>query len=790
MLGAIIGDITGSRFEWHNIRKKEFELLSNLSFYTDDTVMTLAIAKAILDSNKNVDNLRVLSIKYMQQYGRKHPNAGYGARFNQWLYSDDPKPYGSWGNGAAMRVSACGLAASSLEEAIILARTVTEVTHNHLEGIKGAEAIAVAIYMAKTGCSIIDIQDYIQRNYYNIDFRLDDIRNTYKFNESCQETVPQALEAFFESTDFEDAIRNAVSIGGDSDTIAAITGSVAEAYYGIPSAMSKQAITYLTKDLIDILVDFENKYSLTRENSEPVEYTPVSREEAVQYTMELFDNEPEDKEEMVTGSKLKSHLYKCCDILRGPVLRGLYKSYVIPIVFFKRISDVYDEEYKEIYKKYDGIPELISRHKFSFAIPRGCHWNDLRKQTKDVGTYFNNCMMALEQANPDSLGGVFSGFDEAQWTNLEIIDDNRMKNLVEHISKMKMGNKNYSADVMGDTYEYLLKEFATIEKQNGGQFYTPRTIVKLMVQILNPQKGDTIYDPACGTGGMLIEAIRQMKAGNYAYGKIFGQEKVFSTSSIARMNLYLHGAREFTIAHGDTLRNPAFSYDDSMRKFDHVLANPPFGLSKWGSDRWEHDKYGRNIWGTPSNSNADWAWIQHIVSSMNQEKGKAAFIMSEGVLFHDHKEKTMREKLVKSDKVEYIIALPVGVFFGANVSAYIIVLNNRKKESHKNNILFIDASSEYTPYRALKVMEETNIKNVYNLIAGYHNVIDKCALADLKTIASHNFDLVPNKYIKKTKAEIIQPELIKQEYIESVKNTLKCEQDLINLLKKGGYIDE
>ena len=214
MLGAIIGDIVGSRFEWNNNRNKDFDFLTYKCFFTDDSVMSLAIAKAILNCNGDYSDLSNQATKTMQSIGRPYQNCGYGGLFYNWIYSDDPKPYGSYGNGAAMRVSACGIVARSLEEAVELSRKVTEITHNHPEGIKGAEATTVAIYLARTGHSLLDIQDYINRNYYRINFKLDDIRDTYEFNETCQETVPQALEAFFESTCFEDAIRNAISIGG------------------------------------------------------------------------------------------------------------------------------------------------------------------------------------------------------------------------------------------------------------------------------------------------------------------------------------------------------------------------------------------------------------------------------------------------------------------------------------------------------------------------------------------------------------------------------------------------
>ncbi len=266
MIGAIIGDIVGSRFEWHNHRSKDFDLMPSACFFTDDSIMSLAVCDALMKSRPDWKNLSDQAVHSMQEIGRPYPNSGYGGSFYHWMYSDDPKPYGSYGNGAAMRVSGCGYAANSLEEAKALAKAVTEVTHNHPEGIKGAQATAAAVYLARTGKSLEEIRDYITQNYYPIEFTLDSIRDTYRFNETCQNTVPQALEAFFESTDFEDAIRNAISIGGDSDTLAAITGSVAEVYYGVPASIREQALTFLDKPLRKVLTDFESLYPPKQED--------------------------------------------------------------------------------------------------------------------------------------------------------------------------------------------------------------------------------------------------------------------------------------------------------------------------------------------------------------------------------------------------------------------------------------------------------------------------------------------------------------------------------------------
>ncbi len=260
MIGAIIGDIVGSIYEFRNIKTKNFSLFDEQCFFTDDSVMTFAVAKALMNCGGDYSKLTKETIICMQSFGRLYPEAGYGSYFRYWIKSSDPQPYNSFGNGSAMRVSPCAYAAETLNEVLMLAKNTAEVTHNHPEGIKGAQATAAAIFLARTGKSITEISEYINNNYYRIDFTLDEIRDTYSFNETCQNSVPQALQAFFESTDFEDAIRNAISIGGDSDTIAAITGSVAEAYYGVPMDIRNKALCFLEDDLTEILVEFYEKY--------------------------------------------------------------------------------------------------------------------------------------------------------------------------------------------------------------------------------------------------------------------------------------------------------------------------------------------------------------------------------------------------------------------------------------------------------------------------------------------------------------------------------------------------
>lgn len=805
MLGAIIGDIVGSRFEWNNIKVKEFEFLTYKCAPTDDSVMTLALAQAILVSKPDYSDLSKNAVECMQTVGRDYPNCGYGGKFRQWVFSDNPQPYNSFGNGAAMRVSAAGFAATSLDEAKMLAKKITEVTHNHPEGLKGAEATVGAIYMARTGSSILEIRDFIDQNYYPMNFTLDGIRETYRFSENCQDTVPQALMAFFESTGFEDAIRNAISIGGDSDTLAAICGGVAEAYYGIPSEIRKHTLTFLDKQLLQILVAFENRYPPMMEKkvgdvNVPVkrmatrQVKGVDRETIIQEATRIIDDDVEDAElipEETTSKQLFNHLFAACNILRGPINQDEFKSYVTPILFFKRISDVYDEEYEEAMEFSGGDTEYAEAEDMhSFVIPEGCHWRDVHAVGQNVGKAIVKAMTGIEKENPDTLSGVFSSFDDATWTDKNKLTDERLKNLIEHMSFIMVGNKNYSADIMGDSYEFLIKKFADMSKKNAGEFYTPRTIVKLMVELLDPQPGETVYDPACGTGGMLIEAIHHMKGDRLTYGRIFGQENNLSTSAIARMNLYLHGAKDIQIKQGDTLRNPLFLEHGKLKTFDCVLANPPFGMEKWGSAQFESDQYGRNIWGCPSDSNADFAWLQHMVKSMDSKNGRCAVVLPQGVLFHTGKEGAIREQLVRSDKLEAVITLAGGVFYSTGVSACILFLNNKKSHKHKGRICLIDGSQIYVSKRAQNELSLMNVKTILKLYTDYEDVIECCKIVSNKDIEDGGFDLSVRKYVEKKKRKVVPPDIVRKQYFEALEVVQRSEEKLQKLLVEGGYVNE
>ncbi|PZN84988.1 MAG: DNA methylase, partial [Candidatus Methylumidiphilus alinenensis] len=349
----------------------------------------------------------------------------------------------------------------------------------------------------------------------------------------------------------------------------------------------------------------------------------------------------------ITLSQLESHLWEAANILRGPVDAADFKTYVFPLLFFKRLSDVHDEEHQAALAESGGDEEYaLFPQNYSFQVPEDCHWRDVRAITTNIGVALQKAMRGIEKANPETL---YSIFGDAAWTNKERLPDALLCDLIEHFSRINLGNQAAKADILGQSYEYLIKKFADATNKKAGEFYTPRSVVKLMVNILDPKEGESIYDPACGTGGMLLEAIHHVKENHgddrTLWGKLFGQEKNLTTSAIARMNLFLHGAADFQIVRGDTLRTPAFFTGDRLASFDCVIANPPFSLEKWGDEVWASDPYGRNFAGMPPAKTGDYAWVQHMIKSMAPKSGRMAVVLPHGALFRMGKEGAIRQKI-------------------------------------------------------------------------------------------------------------------------------------------------
>ena len=473
---------------------------------------------------------------------------------------------------------------------------------------------------------------------------------------------------------------------------------------------------------------------------------------------------------------LYNFLFEACNILRGPVSQDNFKDYITPILYFKRISDVYDEEVEQALDESGGDEEYASLpEQHRFVIPEGCHWQDVRERTENLGSAIVGAMRGIELANPDTLYGVLSMFSSQKWTDKKNLSDGKIRDLIEHLSTKKLGNKNYPTDLMGDAYEILLKKFADDSKAKAGEFYTPRPVVQLLVRILDPKPGESVYDPACGSGGMLIEAVRHMNHSSLCCGSIFGQEKNVVNSAIAKMNLFLHGASDFNIMQGDTLRNPKILQGGEVAKFDCVIANPPFSLEKWGSVEWSNDKYGRNIWGTPSDSCGDYAWIQHMIKSMATGPGRMAVVMPQGVLFRGNEEGRIREKLVKSDMVEAVVTLGDKLFYGTGLSPCFLILRKLKPAEHSSRVLMVDGTQILTQKRAQNILAPEDVDRLYNLYVNYQNVEDYSQVVSLDDIAAKGYDLSPNKYVQYHKEEIKPYAQVLAEFKAAYQEVRDCE---------------
>ena len=493
----------------------------------------------------------------------------------------------------------------------------------------------------------------------------------------------------------------------------------------------------------------------------------------------------ESQIKMENAQDLYNFLFEACNILRGPVSQDNFKDYITPILYYKRISDVYDEETQSALEESGGDKEyaaLPEQHRFD--IPEGCHWKDIRERTENLGAAIVGAMRGIELANPDTLYGVLSMFSSQKWTNKQNLTDGKIRDLIEHLSTRKLGNKDYPADLMGDAYEILLKKFADDSKAQAGEFYTPRSVVQLLIRILDPKPGESVYDPACGSGGMLIEAVHHMNHSNLCCGKIFGQEKNVTNAAIAKMNLFLHGAADFNIMQGDTLREPKILAGGELAKFDCVIANPPFSLEKWGSVEWSSDKFGRNIWGTPSDSCGDYAWIQHMIKSMGPGNSRMAVVMPQGILFRGNEEGNIRKKLVESDKVEAVVTLGDKLFYGTGLSPCFLIIRNLKPAEHSARILMIDATKILTQKRAQNILSQEDVDRIFHLYTDYKDVEDYAKVVTLDDVKAKEYNLSPNRYVDYHKEAVKPYAEVLAEFKAAIQAVKDAEAEFIRIMQE------
>lgn len=449
----------------------------------------------------------------------------------------------------------------------------------------------------------------------------------------------------------------------------------------------------------------------------------------------------------MTQQELESYLWGAAVILRGLVDAGDYKQFVFPLLFFKRLSDVWDEDYADALAESDDPGYATATANDRFVIPDGAHWKDVRAAAKNVGRMLQTSLRAVEAANPGRLDGIFG---DAAWTNKERLPDVTLKNLIEHFSGRTLSIANVPEDELGNGYEFLIKKFADDSGHTAQEFYTNRTVVHLMVQMLEPKSGESIYDPTCGTGGMLISALAEVKRkrGEHRTLKLFGQERNHMTASIARMNLVLHGVEDSEIARGDTLAAPAFYDGDQLKTFDVVLANPPYSIKQWNREAWTTDPWGRNFLGTPPQGRADYAFFQHILKSMDPKTGRCAILFPHGVLFRKE-EAALRKKLVEADLVECVLGLGPNLFFNSPMEACVVFCRSKKPPNKRGKVLFIDAVNEVARERAVSFLRPEHQQRIEAVYEAFVDEDRFARVATVEEVAGKAYSLSIPLYVKR-----------------------------------------
>lgn len=494
----------------------------------------------------------------------------------------------------------------------------------------------------------------------------------------------------------------------------------------------------------------------------------------------------------ITIDELQSYLWNSAVLLRTSIDAGSYKQYIFPLLFFKRICDVYDEECAQILIDYDGDEEALEwEENHRFIVPKGAHWNDVRAVSENIGVAIVDAFRKIENANSDKLLGIFG---DGAWTNKNRLPDRLLKDLIEHFSTKTLSIANCPEDELGQGYEYLIKKFADDSGHTAQEFYTNRTVVHLMAEMLKPESGESIYDPTCGSAGMLISAIAYLKGQGKEWRNVaaYGQEINALTSAIGKMNLFLHGVKDFTIVNGDTLKNPAFIENGQLKTFDLILANPPYSISQWDREAFMSDKYGRNFLGVPPQGRADYAFLQHILKSLDMKTGRCAILFPHGVLFRNE-ESDMREKLVRSDCLECVIGLGANLFYNSPMEACIVICRMTKRPERRGKVLFINAVNEVERKNAQSYLEDRHIRKIADAYERYETYEGFARVATIKDIEDNNFSLSIPLYVKEPVAEDnVDKRSLQQRYEcwQTAAKKMRRSYELLNeMLEKDGEPD-
>ena len=448
----------------------------------------------------------------------------------------------------------------------------------------------------------------------------------------------------------------------------------------------------------------------------------------------------------LSQQELESYLWGASNLLRGLIDAGDYKQYVFPLLFFKRLSDVWDEEYQTVFGETGDGTYARDTANDRFTIPDGAHWSDVRASSFDVGRALLNAFRAIEAANLERLNGAFGN---AAWTDKAQMPDETLKNLIEHFSRQNLSLSEVPEDELGSAYEYLIKQFADDSGHSAQEFYTNRTLVHLMTQMLEPQPGERIYDPTVGTGGMLISSLTEVRRrrGDTRTLGLYGQELIHTTASIARMNLVLHGVEDFHIATGNTLSHPAFVEGDQLMTFDVVLANPPYSIKKWNRQVWQTDPWGRNFLGTPPQGRADYAFFQQILKSLDPKTGRCAILFPHGVLFRNE-EADMRRRLLELDLIECVLGLGPNLFYNSPMEACVVICRTHKPPERQGYVLFIDAVHEVARERAQSFLKPEHQEKILKAYQTFSDEPGFAAVAAVDGVLANEGNLSIRRYVK------------------------------------------
>ena len=444
--------------------------------------------------------------------------------------------------------------------------------------------------------------------------------------------------------------------------------------------------------------------------------------------------------EELTLDEMEQALWKAADILRGAVRPERYGSYMLPLLFFKRLSDVYEDEYQALLERFED--EEIAKRKFHrFTIPEGCLWTDIRVVAQNVGQKLNDTLAQIAKANP-SLEGVIN---RADFNKQDELPQDRLIRLIEHFSPLQLGNNDVSPDILGTVYEYLLKKFNEVAPQRAGEFYTPREVVRTMVEILDPQEGYEIYDPCCGSGGMLIESHYHLARESKDPKKLFlyGQEINGDTWTIAMMNVMLHDL-EAELHQGDSFADPRFLDGASLKQFDLVIANPMWNQDGYRSIM-ERDQFGRFAYGIASNSSADWGWIQHMLASLKPE-GRMGIVLDQGALFRGGAEGKIRKQIIEKDLVECVVALPEKLFYNTGAPGCLIFFNKHKPSAKRGRVIFIYAANGFEKLKNMNRLQDENVGRIVKTYQDFTDVEKYAKVADFDTIRDNAWNLSIARY--------------------------------------------